>query len=76
LRKGQITKKDIEKHVKSLPDVEDKKAAISATDSLDDVDDDDFDDADIDDEDDDDVDGAADDHGGPAAGGADGPDSE
>jgi hypothetical protein len=72
LRKGQISKKDIEKHVKSLPDVEDKKAAISATDSLDD-DEDDFDDADIDDDEDDD---AADDGGQSTAGGSDGPDGQ
>ncbi|HXU73371.1 MAG TPA: hypothetical protein VN947_28825 [Polyangia bacterium] len=37
LRKGQITKKDYEKHLKSLDDVEHKKAPID----LDAVDDDD-----------------------------------
>jgi hypothetical protein len=37
LRKGQITKKDYEKHLKSLDDVEHKKAPID----LDSVDDDD-----------------------------------
>lgn len=28
LRKGQISKKDYEKHLKSLPDVDDKKSSI------------------------------------------------
>jgi len=75
LRKGQITKKEYEKHVKALPDVEDKKAAISATDSLDDVDDDDFADADVDDdEEDDEVDDVA--GGDFIVGGVDGPDRD
>jgi hypothetical protein len=83
LRKGQINKKDIEKHLKGLPDVEEKKATISAADSLDDVDDDDFDDvedeldaADEGDDEDDELDAAADDGGDAGAGGDAGPDSE
>ena len=39
LRKGQITKKDYEKHLKSLADVADKQAPIDL-DSIDDDDDD------------------------------------
>jgi hypothetical protein len=50
LRRGQITKKDIEKHLKSLPDVAEKQSPID----LADVDDDD-DDVDDDEGDDDDV---------------------
>lgn len=39
LRKGQISKKDYEKHLKSLPDVDEKKAAIElADDESDEVD--------------------------------------
>jgi hypothetical protein len=43
LRRGQVTKKDYEKHLKSLPDIADKAAPVEA-DDLDDDDDDDFDD--------------------------------
>ena len=39
LRKGQISRKDIEKHLKSLPDVAEKKAPIDL-DAADDDDDD------------------------------------
>jgi hypothetical protein len=41
MRKGQLTKKDIEKHVKSLPDVADKGQApnLDAEDDTDDMDD-------------------------------------
>ncbi len=40
LRKGQITKKDYEKHLKSLDDVATKQAPIEIDDDDDDVDDD------------------------------------
>jgi hypothetical protein len=47
LRRGQLTKKDYEKHLKSLPDIADKAAAVEP-DDLDDDDDDDDDDLDDD----------------------------
>jgi hypothetical protein len=76
MRKGQITKKDVVKHVQGLPDVEEKKASISPTESLDDAvdDDDDFDD-DLDEDDEDDAEkvdaaaGDAEDEGGQTAAG-------
>jgi hypothetical protein len=40
LRKGQINRKDIEKHLKALPDVAEKQAPL-VVDDLDDDDDDD-----------------------------------
>ncbi len=40
LRKGLISKKDYEKHLKSLPDVEEKKSSVELSDDLDDDDDD------------------------------------
>ncbi|HWE28081.1 MAG TPA: hypothetical protein VHB97_08775 [Polyangia bacterium] len=36
LRKGQITKKDYEKHLKSIPDVAEKQAPIELSDDEDD----------------------------------------
>jgi hypothetical protein len=44
VRKGQISKKDFEKYLKTLPDVDDKKAPIQLLDEADD--DDDLDDLD------------------------------
>lgn len=38
LRKGQITKKDYEKHLKSIPDVADKQAPIELSDDDDEPD--------------------------------------
>ena len=55
-RKGQITKKDLEKHLKTIADAAGKQAPIDLT-SVDD-DDDDLDDED-DDEEDEGADGAA-----------------
>ncbi len=43
-RKGQISKKDYEKHLKTLPDVDGKKATISLADQDDDDEDEDMDD--------------------------------
>jgi len=50
MRRGQLTKKDYEKHLKTLPDVDEKKSTISVANVADD-DEDDFDD--IEDEEDD-----------------------
>ena len=50
LRKGQITKKDYEKYLKTLPDVDEKKSTISLVDVEDDLD--------VDDDEDDGVSGA------------------
>lgn len=59
-RKGQISKKDYEKHLKGLPDVAEKQAPVdlAAADDDDDLDDD-LDDEDEDDDEDDAADAGA-----------------
>jgi hypothetical protein len=44
LRKGQITKKDYEKYLKSIPDVAEKQAPIALSDEAEDDEEDDLDD--------------------------------